>query len=52
MRTFWWIPLSIVAIGAGFLWRARRHRRDVEITQAPVSGQWLAEARSREDYPW
>ncbi len=52
MRTLWWIPLSIVAIGAGFLWRARRSRRDVEITPPPVSGQWLAEARSREDYPW
>jgi cytochrome c-type biogenesis protein CcmH/NrfF len=52
MRMFWWIPLSVLAIGAGVLWQARRKRRDVAITQGPVSGQWLAEARAREDYPW
>jgi cytochrome c-type biogenesis protein CcmH/NrfF len=52
MRMLWWIPLSLVVIGAGVVWRARRNRRDVEITPGPVSGQWLAEARSREEYHW
>jgi cytochrome c-type biogenesis protein CcmH/NrfF len=53
MPIVWWIPLSIVVIGAGVFVRARRRSRShVSFPQEPVSGQWLAEARSREEHHW
>ena len=52
MRMLWFIPLILLA-GAGLVARVRR-RRDPDrlLTSEPVSGQWLAEARSREEHPW
>ena len=52
MRILWVLPLILLA-GAGLLARARRRSdSDRLLTSEPVSGQWLAEARSREDQPW
>ena len=52
MRILWFVPLILLA-GAGLVARVRR-RRDPDrlLTSEPVSGQWLAEARSREEHPW
>ena len=52
MRLLWAVPLILLA-GAGLLARYRR-RSDADrvLTSEPVSGQWLAEARSREEHPW
>jgi cytochrome c-type biogenesis protein CcmH/NrfF len=51
MRIFWWIPVTIAAVGAGVWFRARRRRRDVPIAAGtPVSEQWLAQARGREEH--
>ena len=52
MRILWFVPLFLLA-GAGLLARARR-KSDASrsLTTEPVSGQWLAEARSREEHPW
>jgi cytochrome c-type biogenesis protein CcmH/NrfF len=49
----WLIPISVLVVGAGALVRARRrHRNRASFPQDPVSGQWLAEARSREEHRW
>jgi len=40
-------------LGAGAWLRARRRRRGVAtIGQTPVSEQWLAQARGREEHQW
>jgi cytochrome c-type biogenesis protein CcmH/NrfF len=47
----WLIPVAILAFGA--LRVVLRFRRsDPKLTSEPLSGQWLAEARSREEHPW
>jgi hypothetical protein len=51
MRILWALPL-VLLVGAGLLARFRRRDADRELTTEPLSGQWLAEARSREDHPW
>jgi len=52
MRVLWALPLVLLA-GAGLLAVLRRRSdSDRVLTSEPVSGQWLAEARSREDHPW
>jgi hypothetical protein len=49
----WLFPVTILVIGASALVRARlRARSSRSLTTDPVSGQWLAEARSREEHPW
>jgi hypothetical protein len=49
----WFFPVTILIIGAGALIRARlRAKATTSLTSEPVSGQWLAEARSREEQPW
>jgi cytochrome c-type biogenesis protein CcmH/NrfF len=49
----WLFPVTILIIGAGALIRARlRANNSRSLTTEPVSGQWLAEARSREEQPW
>jgi cytochrome c-type biogenesis protein CcmH/NrfF len=53
MPIAWLIPITIVLVGAGAFVRARRRSRNrVSFPQEPVSGQWLAEARSREEQHW
>ncbi|MEO6235502.1 MAG: hypothetical protein ABIQ52_00795 [Vicinamibacterales bacterium] len=53
MLIFWLIPLTILALGATTLVRARRRgKTGISLPQEPVSGQWLAEARSRDEHPW
>ena len=52
MRMLWALPFVILA-GAGLFVRLRRRSAsDRLLSSEPVSGQWLAEARSREDHPW
>ena len=52
MRILWALPLLLLA-GAGLVAHLRRRSdNDRALTSEPVSGQWLAEARSREDHPW
>lgn len=52
MPMAWLVPV-IVLLGAGMFVRARRRKRNpVSFPQEPVSGQWLAEARSREENHW
>jgi len=49
----WLIPVTILVVGAAAVARARRRSRSARaLTNEPVSTQWLAEARSREDQPW
>jgi len=53
MRLYWWIPIAVLAAGAGLLLRARRRRGDdVTVTADPVSSEWLAQARGREEHRW
>ena len=53
MPIAWLIPITVVLVGAGVFARARRRKRNrVSFPQEPVSGQWLAEARSREEHHW
>jgi hypothetical protein len=53
MPIVWLIPITLVIAGAGvFVVARRRNRKRVSFTQEPVSGQWLAEARSREEQHW
>jgi cytochrome c-type biogenesis protein CcmH/NrfF len=53
MRILWWVPVTLAAVGAGVWLHIRRKRRDVSIgAGTPVSEQWLAQARGREDQHW
>jgi cytochrome c-type biogenesis protein CcmH/NrfF len=53
MRTLWLIPISVLAVGASLLLRARRRRKvDVALTTGPVSADWLAYARGHEEQEW
>jgi cytochrome c-type biogenesis protein CcmH/NrfF len=53
MALLWLIPIGVLAVGAGLLVRRRRRRLDdVSLTTDPVSSEWLAEARGREEHPW
>lgn len=52
MRILWAVPFVLLA-AAGLIVRLRRRTdSDRLLSSEPVSGQWLAEARSREDQPW
>jgi hypothetical protein len=52
MRTLWLIPVALVALAASaFLSRARRHK-DITLSNEPVSSDWLAQARAKDDHPW
>ena len=49
----WLIPITIVIIGAGVFMRVRRNDGHLRgLTSEPVSGQWLAERRGREEQNW
>jgi hypothetical protein len=53
MRIVWLIPLTVFVLGAGAYYRARRRGSNATpLTSEPVSGQWLAEARGREEQHW
>ena len=53
MRILWWIPLTVLAVGAGVLVRVRRRSRShVMPTTDAVSGDWLAHARGRDEQEW
>jgi cytochrome c-type biogenesis protein CcmH/NrfF len=52
MALVWFIPFGILVLGAGAFLRARRRaNRARSFTHEPVSGEWLAQARSREEPP-
>jgi paraquat-inducible protein B len=48
----WLVPIAVLVIGAGALARAWRRGDERRLTSEPVSGQWLADARSREEDTW
>ena len=53
MRILWFVPLTILALGASLFVRARRRAGEERmLTSDPVSSEWLAHARSREEHPW
>jgi hypothetical protein len=53
MRVLWWISMTVLAVGAGVVIRMRRRRADdIALTSEPVSSDWLARARGREEHHW
>lgn len=52
MRILWFIPVTLLAVGASAFFRRRWRDRDVPLTTDPVSGEWLAQARGRDDDRW
>ena len=53
MRLLWWIPIAVAAAAAGVFLRSRLRRdRDVPLTSEPVSADWLAQARGRDEHRW
>ena len=52
MRILWALPIVVLAAAGLFVRLRRRTDSDRLLSSEPVSGQWLAEARSREDHPW
>jgi hypothetical protein len=49
----WLIPLAVLVVGVGVFARARRRSHDQQgVLSEPVSGDWLAHARSRGDHHW
>jgi cytochrome c-type biogenesis protein CcmH/NrfF len=48
----WLIPLAVLVIGVGVFARSRRRGDDQGVLSEPVSGDWLAQARSRGDHNW
>jgi hypothetical protein len=51
MRMLWWIPITIVAVGA-YVRGRRRRRVDAALTTGAVSADWLAQARGHEEQEW
>jgi len=50
VRFIWWLPIVVMAVGAGVVMRLRRRRTDdVSLTSEPVSADWLAQARGRDE---
>ena len=54
MRLLLLIPITVLAAAAGLFALARRRRtaEDVTLTSDPVSADWLAQARGRDDQRW
>jgi hypothetical protein len=52
IRTLWLIPITLVAVGAGLALRARLRRQPTAFSLEHVSGDWLAQARGREEQEW
>jgi cytochrome c-type biogenesis protein CcmH/NrfF len=53
MRFLFLIPIAILVAGAGVFLRARKRRHDdVSLTSEPVSSEWLAQARGRDEQHW
>jgi len=52
MRTLWLIPLALVAYAARAVFNRARRSRDIALTTEPVSSDWLAQARSRDEHHW
>jgi hypothetical protein len=53
MRFVWLVPFTFVVVGIGAYLRGRRRRGgSASLTTEAVSGQWLAQARGREEHPW
>ncbi|NUR55981.1 MAG: hypothetical protein HOQ29_16170 [Acidobacteria bacterium] len=48
----WLIPVALVVVGTGWFVKNRRRHVDQGLTSEPVSGDWLAHARSRGDHQW
>lgn len=51
-RALWFIPLALVAVGASLALRSRRRHSAAPLTLEHVSGDWLAQARGREEQEW
>jgi hypothetical protein len=54
MRLLLLIPITVLAAAAGLYALARRRRGDEDVTVSsdPVSADWLAQARGRDDHHW
>jgi len=49
----WLIPVTILVVSVAAVVGVRRRNRNARaLTNDPVSTQWLAEARSREEQHW
>ena len=48
----WLLPISLIAIGTGAILRValRRGRSQKSLTTDPVSSDWLAQARARDEH--
>jgi hypothetical protein len=52
MRTLWLVSAGMLVAAGVFLRMRQRHRRSTAISQDAVSGEWLAQARGREEHQW
>jgi cytochrome c-type biogenesis protein CcmH/NrfF len=52
IRTLWLIPITLVVVGAGLALRARHRRPPRMFSLEHVSGDWLAQARGRDEQEW
>ena len=52
MRILWFLPMTLLALGATAFFNRRRRNRDITLSSEPVSADWLAQARSRDDHTW
>ena len=52
MRTLWLIPFALVAYVARVVFNRARRSRDISLSTEPVSSDWLAQARGRDDQHW
>ena len=52
MRTLWLIPFALIAYVARAVFNRARRSRDISLSTEPVSSDWLAQARGRDDQHW
>jgi len=52
MRTLWLIPVALVAYVARAFFNRARRSRDISLSTEPVSSDWLAQVRGRDDHHW
>ena len=52
MRILWLVTAGMLVAAGVFVRVRHKHRRSISISSEAVSGEWLAQARGRDEHQW